>query len=84
MKPILLIFKLKYKKRLLYSTLLLALDESKKGVYKYKVSLKIVEKILNKDVLFTISMFPNEFCSETFFGHKIFKPINKKLPLIFF
>ena len=84
MKPNSLMFKLKYKKTLLYSTLLLALHEFKKCVYEYKVSLNIVEKILNKDALFTISIFPDEFYVDTFVGDKIFKSINKKLPLIFF
>ena len=84
MKPNLLILKLRDNKSLLYSTLLLALDEFKKGVYRCEVSSKTVEKMLNKNVLFTISMFSNEIYSDTFVGKDILNLINEKLPLIFF
>ena len=83
MKPNLLILKLRDNKSLLYSTLLLAPDEFKKGVYRCEVSSKTVEKMLNKNVLFTISMFSNEIYSDIFVGKDILNLINEKLPLIF-
>ena len=85
MKPNLLILKLR-DKSLFYSTFLLALLLALAFllVYKYEVSSDTGKKKLNKNVLFTISMFPNGFYGEIFIGEKILKLIIEKLPLIFF
>ena len=88
-EPNLLMLQLRDKEILLYSTLLLALDQFNKGVYKYKVPLNIPKKRLNKKVsnkkigLLTICMFPDEFYYETYVGDKVLNLIREKLPVIF-
>ena len=81
--------KLKDKGRIIYSTLLLALDEFNRGKREYTVSTKMAMKILNNvgikyHGLFSIEVYTDYFYYETYDGKILLKIIKDSLPIIWF